>query len=191
MRVSIVASLVFAVLAGACAGETTQEEEMAETTEPAEAPMEETTPATEGPDTTAQAVYDHLQEANYDEWALWPDKGELYEGTEPHGMLLTTYVNDLAEDALTNGAAEMPDGAIVVKDNYSPDSTLMAHTVMYKVDGYDANHSDWFWAKYGADGEVQASGRVDSCAECHAQASDQDDYLVTKMQQRTAGAGGS
>lgn len=188
MRLPIVASLSLslALVAVSCGGETAPEEETAEAPETAPA---ETSPATEGPDTTAQAVWAHLQEAGYDGWALWPGKGRLYEGTEPHGMLLTTYVNPLAEDALTNGAAEMPDGAIVVKDNYAPDSTLMAHTVMYKAEGYDPNHASWFWAKYGADGTVEAAGRVDSCAECHAQASAQD-YLVTKMQQQ-AGGGGS
>ncbi len=33
--------------------------------------------------------------------------GEYYTGNEPHGMLLTTYLNDLALDALTNAAGEM------------------------------------------------------------------------------------
>ncbi|MDX1623371.1 MAG: cytochrome P460 family protein [Gemmatimonadota bacterium] len=188
MRLPIVASLAFALVAGACAGESPPEEEPADVAEAPETVAEE--PTTAPPDTTAEAVWTHLQEADYDTWALWPDKGRLYPGTEPHGMLLTTYVNDLAEDALTNGAAEMPDGAIVVKDNYAPDSTFMAHTVMYKADGYDAEHADWFWAKYGPDGEVQASGRVETCAGCHAQASAQDDYLVTRMQQRTGGGGG-
>lgn len=184
MRSPIAASLVFALLAAACAGETTpgdDEAEAPDTVEPAA-----TDPATAGPDPTAEAVWAHIQEAEYDTWTLWPDKGELYPGTEPHGMLLTTYLNGPAADALASGAGTMPDGAIVVKDNYAPDSTLAAHTVMYKVDGYDPEHADWFWAKYGADGEVQASGRIASCAECHAQAS-AEDYLVTRMQQASGG----
>lgn len=187
MRLPIVASLAFALVAGACAGETAPDEEATDAVEtPGPAPATETEPAATGPDTTAEAVLTHIREADYESWALWPEKGRLYEGTEPHGMLLTTYLNGPAAEALAEGAAEMPDGAIVVKDNYGPDSTLMAHTVMYKVVGYDADHADWFWAKYGADGTVQASGRVAACAECHAQASARD-YLVTRMQQEAGG----
>jgi len=63
-------------------------------------------------------------------------------------MLLTTYVNDLARDALTNGVSLMPAGAIIVKENYMPDSTLAAVTAMHKVSDYDPAHNDWYWAKW-------------------------------------------
>ncbi len=75
------------------------------------------------PDTTATALWAHMEESGYTDWATWPGKGELYVGTEPHGMLLTTYVNALALDAITNKAGAMSAGAIVVKENYMPDST--------------------------------------------------------------------
>lgn len=120
------------------------------------------------PDTTAQGVWSYLQEADYQDWRLWPGKGELYEGTEPHGMLLTTYLNDAAYEALTSGSGPLPAGSIVVKENYMPDSTLAAVTVMYAAEGYDAEHNDWFWAKYQTDGGVDAAGRVESCQACHA-----------------------
>lgn len=63
-----------------------------------------------------------------------------------------------------------------------PDSTLAATTVMLKAPGYDAEHADWFWAKYAPDGSVQASGRVETCAGCHAAAKSYD-YLMTRMAQ--------
>lgn len=189
MRSRIVPLMVIASLVGACGGGA-EEAGMAEpdTAGMAEAPEAETGMAEAAPDTTAEAVWAHLEEADYESWALWPEKGELYPGTEPHGMLLTTYVNALAEDALTNGAAEMPDGAIVVKDNYKPDSTLAATTVMYKAEGYAPDQGDWFWAKYGADGSVQAAGHVETCMGCHSQADDYD-KLMTLMAQRSGGEG--
>jgi hypothetical protein len=131
------------------------------------------------PDTTAAALWAHMEDAGYTEnWTLWPGKGALYPGTEPHGMLLTTYLNDLALDALTNGAGVMPAGAIVVKENYMPDSTLAAITVMYKAPGYNPDFNDWFFVKRLADGTVEASGRVAGCQGCHAQRAD-NDYLFT------------
>ncbi len=54
-------------------------------------------------DTTGAAIWVHLQESDYrNTWTLWPGKGELYTGREPHGMLLTTYLNDVALEAWTN-----------------------------------------------------------------------------------------
>jgi hypothetical protein len=127
----------------------------------------------------AAALWAHLEAADYREsFGLWPGKGEFYTGREPHGMLLTTYLNDLAMDALTNGAGAMPVGAIVVKENYTPDSTLAAVTVMYKSEGFDPEHNDWYWLKRLADGTVEVSGQGAGCIACHsAQAS--NDYLFT------------
>jgi len=135
------------------------------------------------PDSTASSLWSHLESSAYQTWPLWPGRDRLYAGTEPHGMLLTTYVNDLARDALTNGAMTMPAGAIVVKENYMPDSTLAAVTVMYKVTGYAPASGDWFWAKYNMPGAVvEASGRVDMCQACHAGARDRD-FLMTARSQ--------
>jgi len=131
------------------------------------------------PDTTATSLWSHLEEADYTvNFHLWPDRGELYPGTEPHGMLLTTYLNDVAHDALSNKAGSMPEGAIVVKENYMPDSILAAVTVMYKVDDYNPDFGNWFFVKRLANGTVEASGRVPMCQACHsAQAA--NDYLFT------------
>lgn len=156
---------------GACqAGEAGEESPPAETASVALSPP---------PDTTAAALWAHLQQERYQEnWALWPGKGRLYAGREPHGMLLTTYLNALALDALTNKAGSLSPGAIVVKENYTPDSTLAAVTVMYKASGYDAAHNDWFFLKRLADGTVEASGRVQGCQNCH-RARAVNDYIYT------------
>lgn len=134
--------------------------------------------AVAAPDTTATGVWTHLETQRYAAtWPMWPGKSALYSGAEPHGMLLTTYVNGLALDAITNGATVLPAGSIVVKENYMPDSTLAAVTVMYKSAGYDGEHNDWFWMKRLADGTVEASGRVGMCQTCHGQSS--TDFIMT------------
>jgi hypothetical protein len=140
-------------------------------------------------DTTADAVWAFLQDANYqEEWSFWPDRSPYYEGTEPHGALLNTYLNDLAMSGLAavrNDPArdDFPFGAILVKENYTPDSTLAATTVMMKVESYDPEHHDWFWMKRLQDGTVEASGRVESCIACHSSASEEWDYLMTAADQ--------
>ncbi len=155
----------------------------------------ETAPAAAPAETGAQAepsaatLWTHLNRTGYTSWPLWPGKGERYEGGAPHGALLTTYLNDLAHDALTSGAASMPDGAIIVKENYSPGGELMAVTTMHKVAGYNPEAADWHWVKFLPDGSVDnggmAQGKVPMCIGCHAQQA-ANDYVLTAP----LGAGG-
>jgi hypothetical protein len=130
------------------------------------------------PDTTAESLWAHLTSQNYQQWQLWPGKNRLYSGADPHGALLTTYVNQIASDAIASKAGQMPPGAIVVKENYMPDSTLAAVTVMHKVPGYDSANRDWYWLKRNADGSIDMAGRGGMCAQCHGKQSG-NDYIFT------------
>lgn len=133
----------------------------------------------EGPAATGADVWTHLQQERYQQtWQTWPGKGRLYQGTEPHGMLLTTYLNESAYQALTGKTGSMPPGAIIVKENYMPDGTLDAITTMYKVRGYNPAHNDWFWVKHFPDGSVDVEGRVEGCQNCHNVQAD-NDYVYT------------
>lgn len=135
--------------------------------------------STEMPDTTAAAVWSYLQQVDYRaNWELWPGKGELYAGREPHGVMLTTYLNGPAYEALTGTAGTMPADAIIVKENYMADSTLATVTVMYKVAGFNPEHGDWFWAKLGPDGGAQVEGRGQNCIACHG-SQNANDYIFT------------
>lgn len=146
----------------------------------------ETEASVTAPDTTGAAIWAYIHDSNYGtEWQLWPGKGRLYTGRDPHGMLLTTYLNDIAYQALTGGAAAMPEGAIVVKENYTPDSTLAAITTMFKVSGYNAEHNDWFFTKHLANGQLdtmpngmEMEGRLPGCQGCHGGVR-ANDYLFT------------
>jgi hypothetical protein len=131
------------------------------------------------PDTAGAALWSYLGSADYRaNWEMWPDKGELYLGQEPHGALLTTYLSPAAYAALTGMSGTMPTGAIIVKENYMPDSTLAATTVMYKVEGYDPDNHDWFWLKVLADGTIEVQGRGAGCIACHATRAE-NDYIFT------------
>jgi hypothetical protein len=127
----------------------------------------------EMPGADAEAFWKYVTEKNpYTEWDFWPGKEEMYEGTHPHGAYLKLYVNKKALKALKAGE-EMPNGAIVLKENYGKDrKTLMAITPMYKVEGFNPEGDDWFWAKYKADGSVEKAGKVDGCIKCHAKVKD-------------------
>ena len=131
------------------------------------------------PDTTAASVLAYLEEVDYREsWELWPGRGEKYQGDDPHGILLTTYLNPAAYDALDSKAGIMPDGAVVVKENYIPEGSFAANTVTYKKSGYNPDHNDWFCLKVLADGTVEKEGMVEGCQTCHGDARD-NDYIWT------------
>jgi hypothetical protein len=133
------------------------------------------------PDTTAAAIWAHMEAADYRQnWQLWPGKGELYAGVEPHGMLLTTYVNDAAFAALSAGSTALPNGSVIVKENFMPDSTFAAATTMFRAGGYNPDHQDWFFVKFDATGVMEVAGREPMCQSCHGSAPG-GDYLYTEL----------
>lgn len=116
------------------------------------------------PDTTGEAVLAWLEAERYREtWELWPGTAPLHAGTEPHGALLTTYVNPGVFEALSGAAPAMPPGAVVVLEGYLPNSTLSSVSVMVQAGAFDPERQDWFFAGFGSAGEIEAAGRVESC----------------------------
>jgi hypothetical protein len=94
------------------------------------------------------------KEKPYTKWKLWPGTEKMYEGTQPHGAFLTTYVTKGARKVIEKKKGKFSQSAIIVKENYMPDKTLAAVTVMYKAIGYNPEAGDWFCAKFKPDGTV-------------------------------------
>jgi hypothetical protein len=118
-----------------------------------------------------------IETAPYKQWELWPGTEPMYEGTDPHGHFLITYVNEQARRAIGERAGEMPHGAIIVKENYTPERQFDSVTAMYKIEGYNPETGDWFWIKYDAR-EIESEGKVEGCIAFHTGAAD-NDYLFT------------
>ena len=137
-----------------------------------------------GDDETGNQSYSKLSGPNlwkyitvekpYTKWNLWPGTEKMYKGTQPHGAFLTTYVTKGAKQAIDKKKGKFANAAIIVKENYMPDKTLAAVTVMYKGKGYNPEAGDWFWAKYNPDGSVAAEGKVEGCIKCHSAKADND-----------------
>jgi len=129
-----------------------------------------------GPDAASLSEY-IIKHKPYTKWELFPGKGKMYAGTQPHGAFLTTYVNDNAYFSIKDKKG-MADGSIIAKENYTAEKKLNSLTVMYKIKGYNAEAGDWFWAKYSPEGKVLASGRSDACIVCH-EAKKDNDYIFS------------
>lgn len=144
--------------------------------------IHETTPAETQltlPGTDAAKLYEYITKSKpYTVWDLWPGKKKMYSGTQPHGAFLTTYVNDTGMFGIRGKTGTMPEGTIIVKENYDMDKKYNALSVMYKVKGYNPAAADWFWAKYDKDGKVLAAGRAEACIKCHEKKKD-NDFIFT------------
>ncbi len=127
------------------------------------------------PAADAGGLWQHIAvDSSYTEWAAWPGMDGFLDSGAPHGNEVKIFVNDVAAGSSTES---MKNGAMVIKENYTPDRELAAVTVMYKVDGYNPEAGDWFWAKYQPDGSVDAAGKVEGCIQCHGGAV-HNDYLM-------------
>ena len=132
-------------------------------------------------------LWTYLGSVCYQQWAPAGDEGDFRASEAPHGALVKTYMNRKAAGSLSGDAPKpMPNGSMVIKENYSPDKKLMAITVMVKSEGFNPDAGDWYWAKYMPDGKVaqmdtpngkmSIAGKAKGCIECHGGA-DGDDYL--------------
>ncbi len=131
------------------------------------------------PAVSGASLWNYLSQLDYSKnWSMWPGKTPFYPGTQPHGSLLVTYINDQALGAIELKKGTLPEGSIVVKENYTQEKKLAALTVMCKIKGYNPEANDWFWAMYQPDGKIQAEGKVEMCINCHGAQKD-NDYIMT------------
>jgi hypothetical protein len=132
------------------------------------------------PSADAGKLWTYMTETNpYQGWGYWPGYAGIYPGKSPHGKYLKLLANPIALKAAREGKP-MPDGAILVKENYGADKkTLKAVTPMYKIKGYNPEGGDWFWVKYGSNGKIEAAGKPKGCVDCHRAAKDKD-WLFTQ-----------
>ena len=120
------------------------------------------------------------EDYSYSDYAFWPGHEGVRAGQAPHGSFHRIYVNRTLLESLPVSSAVAPYGSIIVKDNLNASRELAGVTVMAKVEGYNPDVGDWFWAKYGPDGAVQAEGKPMGCIKCH-EGLKENDYVVVQM----------
>jgi hypothetical protein len=109
------------------------------------------------------------------EWGFWPDHQGMQPGRAPHGAFHKVYVN---ERALNSLEPPVQYTAIQVKESHSKAKELKTITAMYKVNGYNPEKGDWFWAQYTPDGKVKFSGKPRGCISCHGLRANSDFITV-------------
>ena len=130
------------------------------------------------PKAEGQAVADYMKASKYQDWALVPGTIPMREGKEPHGALQNVRANGLAIKGFAFENDPMPDGTMIVKENFNADSVLQGFTVLYKKAGYNPAAGDYFWASLGPDMKVKAEGKLAGCISFHTQAAGVKDYII-------------
>lgn len=117
------------------------------------------------------------KDAAYNTWkSLARQKAD--DGIEnPHGDISRTYANKIASD----DATALPNGSILVREDYDDKGKRKSISVMYRVKDYDKDHGNWYWFTYQENGSIARNtekkaiaGKVASCVDCHTKANGKD-----------------
>ncbi|MGB2905918.1 MAG: cytochrome P460 family protein [Candidatus Aminicenantaceae bacterium] len=132
-------------------------------------------PTSEMPGPDAAALWEYItKESPYKDWGFWDDHKDIQPGNSPHGPFHRVYVNEVL---LKTDGTPAPYGSIQVKESFDSNKKLTALTVMYKIEGFNPEGGDWFWARYSLDGKANPAGKVQGCIGCHAVKSG-NDYII-------------
>ena len=118
----------------------------------------------------AGSLWDTL--SGYTQWASFAGHEGIQPGKSPHGRFVRSFLNPVG----AKNPASPGYGSIIVKENYASEdpTSLVSLTVMQRIEGYDPESEDWFWARYTAEGEPTHLGKVGMCANCHFDAGGDD-----------------
>ena len=123
---------------------------------------------------TAEDIWQEIQ--GYSNWGQavdWTGIKASLDGT--HGDFVQIWLNQEALPSFEDStSADLPYGSISVKEGYSSNdgTSINTITVMKKIEGFDPDHVDWFWASFDPNGDVNKAGSISSCYNCHASGTD-------------------
>lgn len=121
--------------------------------------------------------------SGYASWAKFPENETLKQSPTHKNMYVISYYNQTMGDAIASKKLPMPDGAIIVKENWAKttDAGPMALTIMNKQD------AEWYWSQVSADGKVFVEDgkplegkNVTMCTNCH-KTNDNDGILTHRI----------
>tara|TARA_B100001250_G_scaffold413936_1_gene449852 strand:- start:3692 stop:4165 length:474 start_codon:yes stop_codon:yes gene_type:complete len=127
----------------------------------------------------ANEIWDEM--SGYQSWGQISDFSGIQSSNSAHGSYVQVWINEIAESFLSDSTSsgQLPNGSLIVKEGYSDSngSDISKITIMKKIEGYDSNNNNWFWANYNSGGSLAGkNGKETSCYNCHASG---QDYLLS------------
>lgn len=146
-------------------------------------PAEPTLPPLSAAEISGARLWQRIStESDFDRWAFWPGHEGLRPGQSPHGRFHEVYVNNTLATALPIASRKAPVGSIIVKESFDANKKLTSIVAMAKVEGYNPDHGDWFWASYATDGKIKAEGKPQGCIDCHLGMRDNDYVIIRRLE---------
>ena len=132
-------------------------------------------------DISAERLWQRIKgEQEYKKYSFWPGHEGEQPGQSPHGNYHMIFINPTLRNSLPLESKTAPYGSIIVKENCDANKVTKMLTVMAKVEGYSPETNDWFYAKFGLDGEVLAEGNIQGCVNCH-KLMQKNDYIFVRQ----------
>lgn len=129
---------------------------------------------------SAEVLWNRITtENNYKYYPQWPGHEGIRRGQAPHGTYHEIFMNSVLYNSLPLTEKIAPVGTIIVKENFSSEKKLGTIVAMVKVEGFDQENNDWFWALYESDGVTIAEGKVNGCINCHNDFKT-NDYIIIR-----------
>jgi len=135
------------------------------------------------PSADTQALWTKLQ--GYQGWQKFPENTSPKPSGAHMNMYVVTHYNDVVASAMASKTLPLPDGSMLVKDNFASqtDAMPMAITAMSKQGG------KWYWVEampngkviLAPDGSPLEGHGVTMCTGCHDAAAANDDVLTHKF----------
>lgn len=131
------------------------------------------------PSAATKAIWAQIQ--GYSSWPTFAENPSPKMSDSHMKMFVVSHYNDVVGAAITSKTLPLPDGAIIVKDNFmmASDTAPMAVTVMAKQAG------KWYWVEAMPDGMVMLDpmgkpleGDVAMCTGCHS-SGQANDFVLT------------
>lgn len=91
-----------------------------------------------------------------------------------HGSQVKTFMDAEALKSYQEQRFPYADGSVSLKESYNGSGEIQRLYMMQKIEGYDSNNNDWFYAVMSPEGEVRERGKVGYCISCHARVRDRD-----------------
>ncbi len=110
------------------------------------------------------------QMTDYGNWPLFPGSTKFMKSESPHALHITVHVNSMAFDAIESNAQAMPNGSIVVADNYNDNLIIESILMKKKIT------NRWFWGLITPNGTIESAGfdsnnrMLVECINCHSTA---------------------
>ncbi|MDX2018980.1 MAG: hypothetical protein SF187_01970 [Deltaproteobacteria bacterium] len=108
---------------------------------------------------------------SYRDWPTFAENPTLKPSPTHNNMHVISYYNDVVGQAMASKTLPLPDGALIVKENWAAptDAGPMALTIMHK------QGADWYWCQVTPDGKVFLDDKgaplegksVTMCTTCH------------------------